>query len=99
MEMPRPPEEVLAQVPAAVRAYLEALEAAVVSLQARVVEVEARLRQDSSTSSRPPSSDPPKTQARRRAPPPPARADGEPRRDRKSTRLNSSHVEISYGVF
>jgi len=80
MEMPRPPEEVLAQVPAAVRAYLEALEAAVVSLQARVVEVEARLRQDSSTSSRPPSSDPPKTQARRRAPPPPARADGEPRR-------------------
>src|SRR6266496_1798876 len=80
MEMPRPPEEVLAQVPAAVRAYLEALEAAVVSLQARGVEVEARLRQDSSTSSRPPSSDPPKTQAQRRAPPPPARADGEARR-------------------
>src|SRR5690349_24932636 len=42
-------------------------------------------------------------------PPPPARGHGqhhravpldqEPRRDRKSTRLNSSHVEISYAVF
>src|SRR5438874_5247497 len=32
--------------------------------------------------------------ARRRAPPP-----HQPLRDRKSTRLNSSHVEISYAVF
>src|SRR5215207_1006787 len=74
MELPRPPEELLAQTPPAVRAYLEALEAVVVHLQGRVAELEARLRQDSSTSSRPPSSDPPATQAQRRAPLPP----GEP---------------------
>src|SRR5690349_24111693 len=29
----------------------------------------------------------------------PARSPGSARRDRKSTRLNSSHVEISYAVF
>src|SRR5690349_23358829 len=29
----------------------------------------------------------------------PARPPASPRRDRKSTRLNSSHVEISYAVF
>src|SRR5699024_11567547 len=32
-------------------------------------------------------------------PPDPARAAGEPGRDRKSTRLHSSHVSISYAVF
>src|SRR5207249_7944817 len=38
---------------------------------------------------------------RRRGPPAPASATGRPRRsgDRKSTRLNSSHVSISYAVF
>src|SRR3989454_8711737 len=42
---------------------------------------------------------------RRRAPPAPARSGpnrsrrGPPRRDRKSTRLNSSHLVISYAVF
>jgi transposase len=65
-ELPRPPEELLAQTPAPVREYIAALE--------------ARLRQDSSTSSRPPSSDPPGTQARRRAPPPAAGGEGERRR-------------------
>src|SRR5688500_20026178 len=68
-ELPRPPEELLAALPPAVRTYLEALEA-------RLAELDARLRQDSSTSSRPPSSDPPGTQAQRRAPPPPPGADG-----------------------
>jgi len=72
-EVPRPPEELLADVPPVVRAYLEALEA-------RLAELEARLRQDSSTSSRPPSSDPPGTQAHRRAPQPPAGGTGERRR-------------------
>ena len=62
----RPSEELLAQTPEPVREYIAALE--------------ARLRQDSSTSSRPPSSDPPKTQAERRAPPPSVDRDGEPRR-------------------
>jgi len=62
----RPSEDLLAQAPAPVREYIAALE--------------ARLRQDSSTSSRPPSSDPPKMQAQRRVPPPAPRADGEPRR-------------------
>jgi transposase len=77
----RPPEEWLAQTPPVVRAYLEALEALVTSLAARVADLEARLGQDSRTSSRPPSSDPPKTQAQRRAPPPPAAdAAGEQRR-------------------
>ncbi|MBA2300133.1 MAG: hypothetical protein H0W22_05095, partial [Chloroflexi bacterium] len=48
IELPRPPEELLAQVPPVVRAYLEALEAVVATLQARVTELEARPRQDSS---------------------------------------------------
>jgi transposase len=61
----RPSEELLAQTPEPVREY--------------IAELEARLRQDSSTSSRPPSSDPPKTQAQRRAPLPPADRDGERR--------------------
>src|SRR5204862_8062617 len=34
-----------------------------------------------------------------RCPPIPAISDATPARDRKSTRLNSSHVEISYAVF
>src|SRR5919197_3822856 len=67
--LPRPPEEVLAGLPPAVVAYLQALEALVVAHEARIVALEARLRQDSSTSSRPPWSDPPATQAQRRAPP------------------------------
>jgi transposase len=71
-ELPRPPEELLAALPPAVRTYLEALEA-------RLAELDARLRQDSGTSSRPPSSDPPGTQAQRRAPPPPG-GEGERRR-------------------
>ena len=62
----RPSEALLAQAPEPVREY--------------IAELEARLRQDSSTSSRPPSSDPPKSQAQRRAQPPAPRADGEPRR-------------------
>lgn len=78
--LPRPPDEVLAGLPPAVVAYLEALEALVVAHEARLAALEARLRQDSSTSSRPPSSDPPGTQARRRAPPPTAEARGERRR-------------------
>lgn len=67
-EVPRPPEEVLAEVSPAVRAYIDALEAALQAQDARIAVLEARLRQDSSTSSRPPSSDPPGTQAQRRAP-------------------------------
>ena len=68
--LPRPPDDVLAGLPTAVVAYLEALEALVVAHEARIVALEARQRQDASTSSRPPSSDPPATQAQRRAPPP-----------------------------
>lgn len=68
-EVPRPPEELLAEVSPAIRAYIEALEAAVRAQDARIALLEARLREDSSTSSRPPSSDPPGTQAQRRAPP------------------------------
>ncbi|HVE74177.1 MAG TPA: IS66 family transposase [Mycobacteriales bacterium] len=77
--LPRPPEELLAQTPPAVVAYLGALEARLVEQDARIVALEVRLRQDSSTSSRPPSSDPPGTQAQRRAPLPPAGGTGEPR--------------------
>ena len=79
-ELPRPPEELLAQTPPVVRAYLVVLEARLVEQDARIAALEARLRQDSSTSSRPPSSDPPGTQAQRRAPPPPPAGAGEPRR-------------------
>jgi transposase len=73
---------VVAGLPPAVVAYLEALEALVDAHEARIVALEARLRQDSSTSSRPPSSDPPGTQAQRRAAPPPPSDDagGERRR-------------------
>ena len=78
--LPRPPDELLAGLPPAVVAYLEALEALVVAHEARIAALEARLRQDSSTSSRPPSSDPPKSQAQRRAPPAAAGEDGERRR-------------------
>src|SRR5947209_15358220 len=37
--------------------------------------------------------------AQEQAPAPPARSGGGRRRDRKSTRLNSSHANISYAVF
>src|SRR5215210_6262301 len=77
--LPRPPDGELAGLPPSVLAYLAALEALVVAHEARIAALEARLRQDSSTSSRPPSSDPPGTQAQRRAPPAPPGADG-PRR-------------------
>ena len=81
--MPRPPEDLLAEVSPVVRAYIEALEAAVKGQDARIAVLEARLRQDSSTSSRPPSSDPPGTQAQRRVPPaPPSGGAGEARRRR-----------------
>ena len=81
--LPRPPEEILAQLPPVIRAYLEALEGLVVAQEARIADLEARLGQDSSTSSRPPSSDPPKTQAQRRAPaPPPTGGEGGEQRQR-----------------
>jgi transposase len=79
-ELPRPPGELLAQVPPVVLAYVAALEARLVEQDARLAALEARLRQDSTTSSRPPSSDPPGTQAQRRAPPPPPSAEGARRR-------------------
>jgi transposase len=81
-EVPRPSEELLAEVSLAVRAYIGALEAAMEAQAARIAALEARLRQDSSTSSRPPSSDPPGSQAQRRASPPPPSGDagGERRR-------------------
>lgn len=75
----RPPDEELAGLPPSVVGYLEALEALVVAHEARITALEARLRQDSSTSSRPPSSDPPKAQAQRRAPVPPVGGEGESR--------------------
>ena len=78
--MPRPPEELLAEVSPAVRAYIDALEAVARAQDARIAALEARLREDSGTSSRPPSSDPPKTRAQRRAPPPSGGEDGERRR-------------------
>src|SRR5215212_8702393 len=65
--LPRPPDGDLAGLPPSVLAYLAALEALVVAHEARIVALEARLRQDSSTSSRPPSSDPPGTPAWRAA--------------------------------
>jgi transposase len=80
IDLPRLPDGVLASLPPAVRAHIEALEAIaalvselrerVVAQEARIAELEARLRQDSNTSSRPPSSDPPGTQAQRRSPGP-----------------------------
>ncbi len=66
LDLPQLPDEVRATLPAAVAAYVAALEAAVqtlattnVALAARVAELEARLGQNSANSSRPPSSDPP----------------------------------------
>jgi hypothetical protein len=62
-ELPRPPEELLARPSPLVLAYLQALEARPAEQDARTAALEARLRQDSTTSSRPPSSDPPGAQA------------------------------------
>src|SRR5919197_4765420 len=96
--LPRPPEEVLAGLPPAVVAYLQALEALVVAHEARIVALEARLRQDSSTSSRPPSSDPPATQAQRRAPPPPSSGEtGEERRRRGGQPGHPGHHRLLLG--
>jgi transposase len=89
---------VLAGLPPAVVAYLEALEALVVAHEARIVALEARLRQDSSTSSRPPSSDPPGTQAQRRAPPTPPSGDaGGERRRRGGQPGHPGHHRVLLG--
>src|SRR5262245_30585094 len=54
------------QTPPAVRAYLHTVHDALGQLQARVDTLEARLKQNSTTSSRPPSSDSPYKKARQR---------------------------------
>lgn len=96
--LPRPPDEVLAGLPPAVVAYLEALEVLVVAHEARIAALEARLRQDSSTSSQPPSSDPPGTQAQRRAPPPPPSGDaGGGRRRRGGQPGHPGHHRLLLG--
>src|SRR4051812_22522897 len=69
-ERPLPPE-IWAATPAAAQALI-------VALQARVRELEGRLRQDSSNCSRPPSSDPPQTPARPKAPPSGRQRGGQP---------------------
>lgn len=71
--VPRSLEEAVA-VLAVLWEELAQLRAENVVLRARVIEVEARLKQDSSTSSRPPSSDPPSPPPR-----PPQRPIGRPR--------------------
>src|SRR5215212_7353208 len=50
----------------------------ILTLQARVCELEARLGQDSSNSSRPPSSDPPRAPVRPKAPPSGRKRGGQP---------------------
>ncbi len=72
------PPELLAGLPPAVIAFLQALRAENAALKARVAELEAQLHQNSTNSSKPPSSDPP---AVKRAPPKPRsgkRAGGQP---------------------
>ena len=59
------PQELWEQTPVEVQAYLRALEARVVALEASVPHLTERLQQDSRTSSRPPSSDPPQATAKR----------------------------------
>src|SRR5918999_119983 len=54
------------QTPPAVQAYLQTLHHEVGQLHERVESLEARLKQDSTTSSRPPSSDSPYKKPRRR---------------------------------
>src|SRR5215217_2685255 len=68
--LPLPPE-IWAATPAAAQALI-------VSLEARVRELEGRLRQDSSNSSRPPSADPPQAPVRPKAPPSGRRRGGQP---------------------
>src|SRR5215216_1827507 len=68
--LPLPPE-IWAATPAAAQALI-------VSLEARVRELEGRLRQDSSNSSRPPSSDPPQAPVRPKAPPAGRKRGGQP---------------------
>jgi transposase len=59
------PQELWEQTPVEVQAYLRALEARVVALEASVQHLTERLQQDSRTSSRPPSSDPPQATTKR----------------------------------
>src|SRR5215217_6724477 len=68
--LPLPPE-IWAATPAAAQALI-------VSLEARVRELEGRLRQDSSNSSRPPSADPPQAPVRPKAPPSGRKRGGQP---------------------
>jgi transposase len=56
--VPQPPE-LPDNLPAPVVAYIRALEATIAVLQAKIIELEARLNQNSTNSSKPPSSDPP----------------------------------------
>jgi transposase len=67
MDRPTPlPPELLLTLPDAVRAYSDALNAALDSLQRRLADLETRRHQNSTNSSKPPSTDPP---AVKRAPP------------------------------
>src|SRR4051812_44829581 len=68
--LPLPPE-VWDATPAAAQTLI-------LTLQARVCELEARLGQDSSNSSRPPSSDPPQAPVRPKAPPSGRKRGGQP---------------------
>jgi transposase len=96
--LPRPPDEDLAGLTPSVLAYLAALEGLVVAHEERIAALEARLRQDSSTSSRPPSSDPPWTQAQRRVPPPsPSGEGGEERRPRGGQPGHPGHHRLLLG--
>jgi transposase len=68
--LPLPPE-IWAATP-------DAAQALIVTLQARIRELEARLGQNSATSSRPPSSDPPQRRAHPKAPPSGRKHGGQP---------------------
>lgn len=59
------PQELWEQTPVEVQAYIRALEARVVALEATVQHLMERLQQDSHNSSCPPSSDPPQASAKR----------------------------------
>ena len=85
MTPPPLPDELLATLPPAVRAYLRALETVAARLTARVAELEARIGRTSTNSSKPPSSDGPRVKP---APPktpsglPKGGQPGHPRNDR-----------------
>ena len=96
IEIPRLPDEIRTSLPLEAQAYIAALEAVILELQAelpvlhqQVSELQARTRQTSRNSSRPPSSDPPNTPPRPARPASPRKRGAQPGHRRHERQLRA----------